>query len=150
MPAVSDSTKAWLPDKGFLSNLTVILLIKAHIRAYMFQAASSDKAVDEEKFLGPFSTMVMQFERYTDPSKKMEALIYLQGMWKHFSRLTRSVPLPIAIPPPSPQNQKLATANKGKSNITDDEGFTLPSKSAKNLILTVPPKLRLIINLKPF
>ena len=75
MAAVSDTTKAWLPDEGFLSNPTVMSLIKDHIKAYMIQLASSDMAVNEDKFLGPFSTMVVQFERSTDPSKKMEELI---------------------------------------------------------------------------
>ena len=84
MAAVTESTKAWFPDEGFLSNPTSMSLIKA----YMFQLASSDMAIDEEKFLGPFNTMLMQFERSTELLKKKEALASLQGMWDKFSRLT--------------------------------------------------------------
>ena len=128
MAAVSDSIKAWLPDEGFLPNPTVMSLIKAHIKAYMIQLASSDMAVDEDKFLGPFNTMVIQFERSSDPSKKIETLTPLQGMWDQFSRLTGFVPPPISFYPPTPQNPKLATANKRKNIVIDDEGFVLPSK----------------------
>ena len=102
MAAVTDSTKAWLPNEGFLSNPTSMSLIKAHIKAYMFKLASSDMASDEEKFLGPFSTKIMQIERSTDPLKKKEALTSLQGMWDQFSRLTGFVPPPIPISPLPP------------------------------------------------
>ena len=65
-----DSTKAWLPDEGFLSNPTSMTSIKSHIKAYMFKLASSDMYIDDEKFLGPFSTMLLLFERSTELMKK--------------------------------------------------------------------------------
>ena len=50
------------------------------------------------------------------------------------------------LSPPSQKivNPKSATANKRKSNITDDKGFTHPSKSAKNLnsIFNSAPKIK--------
>ena len=81
MAAVTDSTKAWLPDEGFLSNPTWMTSIKAHIRTYMFKLANSDIDIKDENFLSPFRKMLLQFERSTEPIQKKEVLKSLQGMW---------------------------------------------------------------------
>ena len=104
MAAVMDSTKAWLPDEGFLSNPTSMTSIKAHIRAHMIKLATSDMDNEDGKFLGSFSKMLIQFEKSSDLMLKKEALTSLQGMWDEFTRLSGFVPSPIPISPPPSQN----------------------------------------------
>ena len=99
MAAVMDSTKAWLPDEGLLSNPISMTSIKAHIRIFMFKLANSDMDMKDKNFLGPFSKMLLQFERSSELLQKKEALTSLQGMWDEFIRLTGFVPPPFLNPP---------------------------------------------------
>ena len=95
-----DSTKEWLPDEGFFSNPAWMTSIKAHIRAYMLKLANSDMDMKDENFLGPFSKMLLQFERSPELRQKKEALTFLQGMWDEFTNFPGFVAPPFPISPP--------------------------------------------------
>ena len=63
----------------------------------MIKLAHSGMDMKDETFLGPFSQMLLQFERSSELMQKKEALTSLQGMWNKFTRLTG-----FEHPPPSP------------------------------------------------
>ena len=129
MADVMDSTKAWLPDEGFLSNPTCLTSIKAHIRIYMLELTKSDLDMENTNFLGPFCTILLQFERFTKLMKKKEALTSLEGMWDEFTKLNDFVPPSISNSSLTPQNSiQNSAATKRKTNVMDDESFIHPAK----------------------
>ena len=69
-----DTTRAWHPDEGFLSDLTRMSSIKAQIISYIIKLAHSDNDIADKSFIGPFSQMLLQLERTSEPMKKIEAL----------------------------------------------------------------------------